>query len=794
MKIKPSLPIGLGLSLALAGCLFDKEANRGSVVDNELRVGKLFLADGRPAVNARVRLYPVRHVPDSSSPVFSTRTDAKGSFAVDSVSSEMYNILGDLDGEFSFQDSVFISGSTKSIPADTLDAPGSIIGVVGLQPGDDPRTVTVQALGTNSFSNVDVSGHFRLANLGAGKYTTRILTTLPEYTPLFSELTVRVGRNDTLRDTLRILFTGIPAVTDIKAEMDTVNGVARITWRPVNFPSFGGYSVYRDPVGTLDFAKAPINTLRLTDTIFLDTLYRPSGDTLPRNWEYRVDVQNLNKKPGKMFHVAVLAAVPPKTAQTRFKFKLLGTHGDTASIRDTVKVIAIFENPAYANKRIVWMEAGKTDTLRTAVPDVKSGSDTLKWITPDSAGDRTIQVQATDAAGRTWRDSLRLTTVLDRPLANAGNDSIVGYGTAFTLHGRGSDGFGSIVKWEWLIGSAREFTETKSGDDVITLPMDADSAFICMLRVTDDDGFTSIDTVKLDIRRSRVVGHLATPQVLTRNLIVASYVMGGKIISILDSMGSITLESFDTLSGKSTVLSRHHLEGFDRTSALVGSKVYLSGSYSISRDPIPGSMSSYDFDTGVWETELTWPATNTFPQSDSVPRVDSKIIAFGNRLFCFSKNGIFEYDLSRKIWVFKTKVEANLYGSVFSGGDGRIYAMNSTVFGAFDPVSNVWTPLKAPALRVKPGLGWMDGKLYVLGGEWTAGRFSEGATDAVMEYDPANDSWILKSPLIHATGHPGVVILGDRIYVVGASSLSLDDPPTEAKGIHVLNAVEAYKP
>src|ERR1041384_3170664 len=117
MNLKTPLSLALLLSLALAGCIFDKEANRGSVVDNELRVGKLFLADGSPAVNARVRLYPINHVPDSTTAVFSTRTDTSGGYALQSVRVGTYNILGDLDGELSFQDSVYIDRDAEDIPA-----------------------------------------------------------------------------------------------------------------------------------------------------------------------------------------------------------------------------------------------------------------------------------------------------------------------------------------------------------------------------------------------------------------------------------------------------------------------------------------------------------------------------------------------------------------------------------------------------------------------------------------------------------------------------------------------------
>ena len=125
---------GLALCVLLTSCLVGPQSKRGSVVDNELVVGFIYTASGDPAVNARVRIIPVGHIPDTSGAgedsLESTLTNASGEYAVGSLPEGEYNILADLTGQYAIQDSVYLSGSAKSIPGDTLDLPGSVSGRV----------------------------------------------------------------------------------------------------------------------------------------------------------------------------------------------------------------------------------------------------------------------------------------------------------------------------------------------------------------------------------------------------------------------------------------------------------------------------------------------------------------------------------------------------------------------------------------------------------------------------------------------------------------------------------------
>lgn len=79
------------------------------------------------------------------------------------------------------------------------------------------------------------------------------------------------------------------------------------------------------------------------------------------------------------------------------------------------------------------------------------------------------------------------------PRASAGNDTAVAPGATVNLRGTASDAFGgNITKWEWSIaGSA--FAQTSGGDTSFSRA--TPGAYVNVLRVTDDDGNTALDTM-----------------------------------------------------------------------------------------------------------------------------------------------------------------------------------------------------------------------------------------------------------------------------------------------------------
>ncbi len=117
------------------------------------------------------------------------------------------------------------------------------------------------------------------------------------------------------------------------------------------------------------------------------------------------------------------------------------------------------------------------------------------------AGVYKLALKVTDNSGRTVKDSARITVKQDPPKALAGADTLVFTGTKITLHAKGMDSLGVIVKKEWSIAGAN-FVTASQQDTAFTAPNSV-SVLSCILRVTDDDGFSSLDTALITVALHR---------------------------------------------------------------------------------------------------------------------------------------------------------------------------------------------------------------------------------------------------------------------------------------------------
>lgn len=512
----------LFLTLFLLACQKDPPVaptTGGSVEENEILAGTIVLADGTPVGDALVRFYTVDFLPARTigSPkaartedlAFTTRTDAKGHYHVDSLAKGEYNILaGNAAGQASFRDSVFLIQGIRIEVSDTLRDPSSLRGVVALQPNHDPRTATVQVLGTNAFTNVDSAGRFTLQGLAAGQYTLRASTTLDQYTPLFTGAKVGVGTADSLQDTLRLTYTGIPVVTGFRVVFDTLAGLAMVSWNKVHYRDFKSFVVLRgkrDPLVPLD------TVIGVTaDTFWVDTVFRPGSNDYglasgkfpdPTGVEYLVKVRNQSRNDGESYGSAAFNVVPPSWAQTYTELKLVGAIGGKASLNDTIKVVASFRNKTRTFRKILWRISGQDDPVRDLELEKGShiGTDTL-MVTSSQAGLRKVYCQVVDDAEKMWTTIGDIDFIRVAPTAIPGPDTSVYRGAKVKLHGKGTTQFGTIVKWEWDVGLKGIFQPSPDGSFEFTAP-DELGIVPCALRVTNDDGETNTGIVSVNVNR-----------------------------------------------------------------------------------------------------------------------------------------------------------------------------------------------------------------------------------------------------------------------------------------------------
>lgn len=500
-------------SALLAACFGPDRTTGGSVEENEVLAGTILTAAGDPVPDALVRVYPVDHVPGkAAAPVpkrgrvrdiaYSTRTDAAGRYTVDSLARGQYNILADKDGAAAYRDSVFLASGARVTVIDTLRTPGSLSGVVGLEPNHDLRTATAHVLGTHVFVNADAMGGFTLPALAEGDYRLRVETTLDGYTALFKEFRIESGAGTALPDTLRPTYTGIPVVRGLSVALDTLAGTVRVAWTPSDYGNLGVYLVYRDPRTSLAPGRTPIALTR--DTQWVDTLY-PAGRgdyglasgslPAPEALSYRVRVRDVSLAEGEFHHAAELDAVPPSWVRTHVRLVAEGLQAAEASIDDTARFRAQFRNKTRSPTRVAWYVDGGRDPVRIAdLPGRPFEGEQILVLANPFRGSRVVQCRVFDEGGDSASAMSTYAVVAAPPRASAGSDTAVWRNGEVNLSGTATTRFGSIAQYEWDIGGTGAFQASPDGRWTFTAPADF-ATISCVLRVTNTDGETGLDTV-----------------------------------------------------------------------------------------------------------------------------------------------------------------------------------------------------------------------------------------------------------------------------------------------------------
>lgn len=183
----------------------------------------------------------------------------------------------------------------------------------------------------------------------------------------------------------------------------------------------------------------------------------------------------------------------PKTQPPAFSDHSRDT---TVSIRDVVPMFAVAQANGSRILKVTWdyESDGRIDDSTTKTPSGARFTATPRY---QGIGVYVCRVVVQTAAGKTQAD-IRVTVIEDPPLADAGQDTTVAPGTVIYLHAKGSDGYGPIVKREWQIGSAA-FKSIGQQETQIIAPL-IEGDLRCVLRITDSDGLTALDTLMVFIR------------------------------------------------------------------------------------------------------------------------------------------------------------------------------------------------------------------------------------------------------------------------------------------------------
>jgi hypothetical protein len=163
----------------------------------------------------------------------------------------------------------------------------------------------------------------------------------------------------------------------------------------------------------------------------------------------------------------------------------------TISINDSIQLFGVAVDNDGTIKEYAWDFMGDGIFEFTSTTKIQSGF----RYTADGVHSAVFKV--TDDHGKTSSSTATITVLKDVPVPNAGNDTVVSIKDTIRLHGSVSQLFGTIVEWAWDFGNTGTFTVMSNGDTSIIAPSTQDLSYLCVLRVTDDDGNVAKDTMKV---------------------------------------------------------------------------------------------------------------------------------------------------------------------------------------------------------------------------------------------------------------------------------------------------------
>lgn len=486
--------------LLLGGCGQGPEnvAGTGSRTGNAIVSGVIENQDGSVAADVEVAFIPVSTDPTPSAGnlvKITARTDADGVYRVNTALTGNWNLFADNGaGKLAYKDSLVFDGDTTVVPTAQLTPQGGLKIVFKVQPQHDPRFIDIIFWGTD-FNQIpmDSNGLMRMDSLAEGMYPVRIKLP-PDYAILDTVFNVRAGIIDG-PDTIALRYLGVPVVTGLKADYDTLNGAVVLTWNRLDTSVIIGYNIYQSIADT-QFIQDPVNR-----TSVKDTFYRPPDIIVGTTYVYRVKGINKNGDVCPLFSNAdTVFAANPNLVKTEISVRALNTIHDSVSIKDTVRFTATYINLTRKNKLIEWFVDSSASPVLTETLDVAACcQETLAyaWSVP---GRHLVSVNITDEAGTKWWGGNGLCIVAqDPPLAFAGNDTSVRIGETIRLHGQGSDRFGYVAEWAWDVGCTGNFTASSNGAMLPLAPDTENIGFLCALRIKDDDGNYGFDTVSIAV-------------------------------------------------------------------------------------------------------------------------------------------------------------------------------------------------------------------------------------------------------------------------------------------------------
>jgi hypothetical protein len=216
---------------------------------------------------------------------------------------------------------------------------GSISGKIELQGTDDPKTVFILFMGSNTFTRpTDLAGNFTATSMAKGKYAVTLITTLDDYAVMDTSFVITAGRDSVIPQPIVMNYTGIPVPKGLRIEYDTMKQIVTLYW---NTPTTGrplmGYNIYR---------KHQDSALVLLRADWTDTVYHDSTGMQDITYDYRVSAIDTNTMEGTR-SASVSVTVSPAFSITDTLFTIGGYGWIYAVERDAYDNYVVVNGTAY---------------------------------------------------------------------------------------------------------------------------------------------------------------------------------------------------------------------------------------------------------------------------------------------------------------------------------------------------------------------------------------------------------------------------------------------------------------
>lgn len=297
---------------------------------------------------------------------------------------------------------------------------------------------------------------------------------------------------------------------------------------------------------------------------------------------------------------------------------------DTAvSIRDIVNLRG--GTTGAANPLLIWAwDIGNTGKF---IKTSRGDTSIQVGVTADSAFLCVLKVN--DPYGRESRDTMQIRITDNPPKAFAGNDTLVGLIESKTLIGKGQDD-GRIAKYEWDIGNKGTFNESPDGRALLSaqgqLPVD----FTCVLRVTDDDGHSGLDTIVVHFNMDwkKATDSAAFPERARHGFLVFSE----KLWAIGGPGSDDVWYSTDGTEWKAATVSAGWGQRDRFATTVFGGKIWLFGGNAWSQ---PGQSDGLRSD--IWNTSDGANWNKVLDIGGYPPSQDLAVLVYNNKLWMFTR-------------------------------------------------------------------------------------------------------------------------------------------------------------